>query len=135
MSPNAYRHLADLVLITHVGFVAFVMLGLLLILCGGIFKWRWVRNPWFRYAHLAAIGLVVAEAWFGVVCPLTTLENWLRKQAGEATYGESFIQHWLQRILYYDAPPWVFTCGYTLFGLAVVWCWVGIRPRPWRRQV
>jgi hypothetical protein len=134
MSPKVYQTLADLVLVTHVAFVNFVVVGLLLILCGGMLGWRWVRNPWFRYAHLAAIGYVVAEAWFGVVCPLTTLEMHLRERAGETTYEGSFIAHWLHRFLYYDAPVWVFTCGYTLFGLAVIGGWLWVRPRPWRRQ-
>ena len=78
--------------------------------------WRFVNGWWFRLAHLAAIAVVVAQAWLGVVCPLTTLESWLRVQAGEAAYETSFIEHWLTRILFYDAPAWVFTAAYTLFG-------------------
>jgi GNAT superfamily N-acetyltransferase len=61
--------------------------------------------------------------WAGAVCPLTTLEMRLRAKAGAETYAGSFIGHWLQRILYYDAPPWVFTLGYTIFGLVVVATW------------
>jgi len=127
-----YRTLADLVLATHVGFVAFVVTGLVLILVGGCCGWRWIRNPWFRALHLAAIGLVVVQAWLGVICPLTTLEMALRQRAGDATYGGSFIGHWLQRLLYFDAPPWVFVVSYTLFGLAVVGSWLKFRPRRFR---
>lgn len=127
-----YRGLADTVLMTHVGFVAFVIGGLLLILCGGACGWRWVRNPWFRAAHLAAIGAVVAQAWLGIVCPLTTLEMWLRERAGDLTYEGTFIAHWLQRILYFDAPGWVFAVAYTLFALAVGGSWLGIPPRRFR---
>jgi hypothetical protein len=125
---------ADLVLVTHFAYVAFVVVGLFLILLGGFCGWKWIRNPWWRTLHLAAIGLVVAEAWLGITCPLTTLEMNLRQNAGEATYGDAFIAHWLQTLLYYDAPAWVFTLGYTLFGLAVVVSWWKFRPRPFRKS-
>lgn len=127
------EHLADLVLITHAGFVAFVLFGLLLIVIGGFRSWNWIRNPWFRLIHLIAIGVVAAQAWFGVICPLTTLEMSLRAEAGEATYEGTFVAYWLQRLLYYEAPPWVFVVGYTLFGLAVAGSWFRFRPRPFRR--
>jgi polyferredoxin len=130
MSSTAiYRTLADGVLVTHVAFVAFVVVGLLMILAGGFRNWAWVRNPWFRASHLVAIGLVVVQAWFGVVCPLTTLEMNLRERAGDETYHGTFIAHWLQKLLYYQASPWVFVLAYTLFGLAVIGSWWKVRPR------
>jgi multisubunit Na+/H+ antiporter MnhB subunit len=132
MPADLNRALADLVLVAHVAFVAFVVFGLLLILCGGVMGWRWVRNPWFRVAHLAAIGLVVLQAWLGIVCPLTTLEMHLREAAGDAIYSETFIAHWLHRALFFQAPMWAFTVCYTLFGLAVVMSWIKFRPRPFR---
>ena len=113
----AYQWLADGVLVLHVAIVVFVVGGLVLIVVGSVRAWQWVRAPGFRLAHLAAIAVVVAEAWLGVVCPLTTLEMWLRSRARAATYEGSFIEHWLQRILYFDAPAWVFLAGYSLFGL------------------
>jgi len=134
MHAGAYRSLADLVLITHVAFVAFVVIGLLAIVVGGFAGWRWIRNPWFRVAHLAGIGLVVAQAWLGVVCPLTTLEMALREKAGDATYSGTFVAHWLQKLLYYEAPPWVFVLGYTVFGLAVFGSWFKFRPRSFRAR-
>lgn len=120
---NLYQIMADLVLFLHVAIVLFVMLGLVLVFVGNTCSWRWVNNPWFRLSHLAAIGVVVAEAWLGVVCPLTTLEMWLRDQAGETFYSGSFIEHWLHQLLYYDAPGWVFTVAYTVFGLLVLATW------------
>jgi hypothetical protein len=134
MTESVYRLLADFVLITHVGFVAFIIFGLILIWVGGFAGWSWVRNPWFRAAHLAGIGLVVAQAWLGVVCPLTTLEMYLRDQAGDATYSGTFVAHWLRRLLFYHAEPWVFVLCYTVFGLAVVGSWLKFRPRPFRPQ-
>jgi hypothetical protein len=131
---SPYHVLADLVLITHVAFVAFVVIGLLLILLGGFCGWPWVRNPWFRALHLASIGLVMVQAWFGVICPLTTLEMHLRRNAGEATYSGTFIAHWLHKLLFYKAAPWVFVLCYSLFALAVIGSWWKFRPRPFRRK-
>jgi len=128
-----YRLLADLLLTMHVAFVVFVIAGLVLVLAGGLAGWRWVRHPGFRLAHLAAIAFVAVQAWLGRICPLTTWEMALRDRAGDATYAGSFIQFWLQRLLYYDAPAWVFTAAYTTFALLVAASWVLVRPRPVRR--
>jgi len=118
-----YQLLADAVLSLHVGIVVFVVGGLVLIIAGNLRGWSWVNTAWFRLAHAIAIAIVVAEVWFGFVCPLTSLEIWLRAKAGTATYSGSFIEYWLQRILYYDAPGWVFMLAYSLFGLAVAATW------------
>ncbi len=129
-----YLLAADLLLLTHVLFVAFVVFGLVLILVGKPLHWGWVRNPWFRVAHLAAIGVVTLQAWLGVICPLTTWEMALRKRAGDATYTGEFIAHWLEQLLYYRAPPWVFVALYTAFATLVIISWVWVRPRSFRRN-
>lgn len=118
-----YQLLANVVLALHVALVIFVVAGLVLVLVGNALHWGWVNNPWFRLGHLAAIAVVVAESWLGIVCPLTTLEMWLRVQAGSAHYSGGFIEHWMGRLLYYDAPAWVFVVVYTVFGLAVAAAW------------
>ncbi len=134
MGSGAYRLLADIILMAHVAFVLFVVLGLFLILYGGLRGWKWIRNPWFRSAHLAGIGLVVLQSWLGIICPLTTLEMYLRESAGDETYGGTFIAHWLHRILFVQAPLWAFVVCYSLFGLAVVVSWIRFRPRPFRSE-
>ena len=123
-----YQPLADAVLILHTSIVVFIVVGLLLILIGGVRKWAWIVNPWFRVAHLVGIGTVVLQAWLGVLCPLTTLEMWLRQQAGSLIYRESFIQYWLQKILFYQAPLWVFAVAYTAFALLVLMAWLKFPP-------
>jgi len=128
-----YQLLADAVLTLHVAIVVFVIAGLLLVIAGNIWNWRWVNDLWFRLVHLAAIGIVVAESWLDITCPLTTLEMWLRAKAGATTYQGSFIEYWLQRLLYYDAPPWVFVIAYSLFGLLVLASWWYFPPRFKRR--
>ncbi len=127
-----YGLAADAVLIIHVAIVAFIVLGLALILAGKPGHWRWVRNPWFRLCHLVAILVVVLQSWLGVICPLTSWEMALRARAAETVYADSFISHWLQQLLYYQAPPWVFLVAYTLFGSLVVASWFLVRPRPFK---
>jgi hypothetical protein len=118
-----FRLLADAILLVHFGFVAFVVVGFLLILVGLAANWRWVRNRRFRLLHLCAIAFVVAQAWFGRICPLTLWENELRRRGGQEVYSETFIQHWLHKLLFYDAQPWVFTAIYTVFGAVVLLVW------------
>lgn len=129
-----YRIAADLVLLAHALFVAFVVFGLVAILVGKLRTWSWVHNPYFRVAHLAAIGVVVLQSWFGVICPLTTWEMALRERAGGAVYTGAFIAHWLESALYYRAPAWVFATAYTIFGILVVISWYWVRPRPFSRN-
>ena len=107
--------LADFILGIHLLFVMFVVGGLATIWIGAACGWRWVRNSWFRIAHLAAICYVAAEAVLGVVCPLTEWEDALR-----ATHDETgFVARWTRRVLFYDFPEWVFTVAYLMFALAV----------------
>ena len=120
---------ADAVLFLHVLIVAFIVIGLLLIFAGKAFSWLWVRNPWFRLTHLAAVAVVVVQSWFGVICPLTSIEMALRSRAGDSVYPGSFISHWLENILYYQLPPWVFVVCYMVLGVLVVISWFWIRPR------
>jgi len=124
-----YQLLADVVLSMHAAVVVFVVGGLVFIIVGNLCAWRGANALWFRAAHLAAIAVVVAEAWFGAICPLTTLEMWLRAKVRATTYAGGFIEHWLQRVLYYEAPAWVFVLGYSLFGLVVVATWWYFPPR------
>lgn len=123
---------ANLVLILHAGFIAFVVLGLVIIWIGITLRWRWVRNPWFRIVHLLCIGYVVLEAWTGMTCPLTEWEDNLRLRAGQSAYEPAgFIADWLHRCIFFTAPPWVFVMCYTLFGLAVLGTLILSPPR-WR---
>lgn len=123
LDPDISRLFADAVLLVHLGVVLFVVGGLVLILVGNVRHWFWVNGWPFRVAHLVAVGVVVVQSWLGQLCPLTVLESWLREQAGEAAYPAGFVEHWVQRVLYYDAPLWAFTLAYSLFGLLVAAAW------------
>ncbi len=130
-----YAVLADAVLGLHGLYILFVVGGLLLTLVGWWHGWQWTRNIWFRLLHLAAIGLVVLEAWCGVACPLTVLESHLRALAGAPGYATSFVGHWLQRLVFYQAPGWFFTALYTVFALLVTIVFVFYPPRRYPRKL
>ena len=117
--------LADLILIVHFLFVAFVVGGLALIWIGAAAGWQWVRNFWFRVAHLAAIAFVAGEALVGVWCPLTVWEDALRGVRGE----KSFVARWIHRLMFYDFPGWMFTTAYVSFALVVIATLVWLPPR------
>jgi len=107
---------ADALLVLHFAIVGFIVGGLLLTWAGVSLGWAWVRNPWFRYAHLGAIGFVALEAVIGMMCPLTLWEDALRGGARP----DSFIGCWVQRLLYYRAPEWVFTALYIAWAAATL---------------
>lgn len=129
-----YQFLANAVLIAHLGIVLFIIGGLLLTLLGAALGWQWVKNFWFRALHLVGIVYIALEAWLGIVCPLTTLELWLREQAGQTVYEGDFIAHWMRQIMFYEAPPWVFIAAYSGFGALVVASWFLVRPTFPRRD-
>jgi len=135
MDKVPYLQLADLTLLLHFAFVLFVVVGEVLIVLGNLLRWHWVNLFWFRALHLASIALVTSSSWLGARCPLTTLESWLRMRGGGTTYDVSFIAFWVQRLLYYQAPDWIFTLLYTLFALLVAWSWWRYPPRRRSSQV
>ena len=85
-----YRLLADAVVILHVGFVVFVLLG-------GFFAWRWRRIAWL---HVPTALYGVTIEFVGWVCPLTPLENYFRRLAGQSGYAGGFVEHYIIPVLY-----------------------------------
>jgi len=102
-----YRLSADLIVIVHLAFVLFVLLG-------GVLVLKWPRLVWL---HLPAVVWGAFVEFSGWICPLTPLENWLRTQAGEATYTGDFIVQYLAGILY---PAALTRAVQVVFGTAVI---------------
>lgn len=109
---------ANLVVLVHLGFVAFVVLG-------GLLALKWPRAMWF---HLPALGWGAWVEFTGTVCPLTPLEQWLRERAGEAAYSGGFIEHYILPLLYPE--EWsrslglVLGTGVIVLNIVVyVWVW------------
>ncbi len=105
--PVIHRVLADAVLLLHLAFIAFVVLGGFLVL-------RWPRLAWL---HVPAVVWGAATEFLGIICPLTPLENRLRALGGEAGYGGGFIEHYV--------TAWIYPAGLTrevqwLLGITVV---------------
>ncbi len=124
-----YQWGADGLLVIHGLFILFVVLGFVAILAGILRRWPWIRNPWFRGLHLLSIAVVVLQAWLGRACPLTVWEAKLRRLGDQASYEGSFVQYWLHRVIFYEAPGWVFVLIYTVFGAAVLLTYLLAPPR------
>jgi hypothetical protein len=84
------RSLADLVVLAHLAFVAFAALG-------GLAALKWPRVAWI---HLPAVIWAALIEYAGWVCPLTPLENALRRAGGEAGYAGGFVERYLIPVLY-----------------------------------
>src|SRR6185369_4672935 len=102
-----YRLLADAVLLLHLAFILFVVFGALLV-------WRFRRLAWL---HLPAVTWAVVIEFSGWVCPLTPLENHLRRLGGEVGYAGGFIEHYLLPVIY---PPGLSHEMQLGLGLAVI---------------
>jgi heme A synthase len=127
-----YGLLADGIVVIHVAYVSFVIIGLLLIVLGGILGWKWVRNPWFRAIHFLAIAFVAFEAIIGMTCPLTDWEHDLRVLANQPADERTFIGRFMDDILFYQGPDWVFTASYIGFAALVLLTLLLVPPR-WRK--
>jgi Protein of Unknown function (DUF2784) len=89
----AYRLLADAIVLLHLAFVAFVLLGGFLVL-------RWRRSIWI---HGPAVLWGAVVEWSGWACPLTPLENWLRLKGQARDYAGGFVEHYVVSVLYPEA--------------------------------
>lgn len=127
---GGYSFLADLIVTFHLFYVIFAVGGQIVILAGLWLKWRFVRQPAFRIAHLIAVAFVAFEAVIGMVCPLTEWENNLRQLAGQSVDTDiSFIARLVRKVIFYDFPPWVFSVMHIFFGLVVIMTFVFAPPR------
>jgi hypothetical protein len=129
-----YLLLADLILATHALIVFFNVAALPVIWIGYFCKWSFVRNLYFRLAHLLLIAFIAGESLLGDICPLTTWENhWLTKAGVGPRYERDYVGHWLHELLFYDADPKVFTVAYVTFFVLVLLTFAVVRPRFPRR--
>ena len=118
----SYHALADLVLLAHAAFVAFVVLG-------GLVALRWPKCAWI-HAPAALWGVLVEYA--GLVCPLTPLEIFLRRRAGEPGYTGDFVGHYLTALLYPEGLTrgTQIALGTLALGInAIVYGWIATRRR------
>ena len=120
-SPVTARLLADALVAAHLAFIVFVVVGGLLVL----------RRPGWAALHLPAVAWGAFAELTGTVCPLTPLENSLRRDAGEAGYAGGFIEHYVIPLLY----PGTLTPRLQIaFGLAVIVVNLAVYAFVWRRR-
>jgi hypothetical protein len=122
--------LADAIVVVHFLIVLFVLAGVPLVYVGVALRWAWVRSWRWRVLHLAAIMVIAAESLLGIACPLTVWEYALRGQ--QSTRG--FIERWIDQLLFYDAPSWVFTLSYAAFAALVLLTWIAVPPTRQRQE-
>ena len=118
-----YRVAADLVLVFHLLFIAFVV--------GGVFlTWRWPRLVW---VHLPAMVYGALIEFVGFTCPLTPLQNYLSRRGGETAYRGGFISHYLVQVIYPRGLTRGIQIGLGLFVLLIAAVgYAGyLRRRPW----
>jgi hypothetical protein len=116
--------LADAVVTVHFMIVLFVLAGVPLVYLGLAMRWAWVRGWRWRLLHLAAILFIAAESLFGISCPLTVWEDALRHRQS----GTGFIERWIDQLLFYNAPAWMFTAAYSAFAALVLITWAAVPP-------
>ena len=126
-----YNIAADVLVAIHLAYVGYVVLGQLAIILAAPFKWQWARNPWFRFSHLLAIGIVAYEALYHLRCPLTVWEEQLRTLGGKVFSGsETFMGRMFHDILFYeDTPQIVFTVGHLAMAVLVAQALIMYPPR------
>ena len=126
-----YLILADAILLAHALIVAFNVFSLPLIWLGHFLHWRFVRNFYFRITHLGLIAYIALQALLGEICPLTNWENALRVRGEtDPQYATSFVGHWLQRLIFYEADEKVFTIAYLVFFALVLLTLFVVKPNP-----
>jgi hypothetical protein len=106
----AFRLAADLTVVAHLAFVA-------LVLAGGFVAWR---RPGVLRLHLPAVAVSAVLAVRGLDCPLTEVEKWLRRQAGDPVYEGGFIAHYLVEPVYAPGTTPTVRVGLRVFTIAVV---------------
>jgi hypothetical protein len=122
--------LANVVLVIHFAIVVFIVTGLPLIVVGAWRHWAWVRGWHWRVLHLTATVFVAAESLLGMACPLTVWEDVLRGYRPRS----GFLERWIERLMFFDLPSWVFTLLYTVYGILIAVMWVAIPANSRRHQ-
>jgi hypothetical protein len=115
--------LAQTVLAAHLGVIAFNVLGLIAIPVGAALRWRWVRIRWWRLLHLATWTVVAVQALLGRACFLTI---WQDRLTGATP--EPLIERWVNGLIYWPLPIWVFGAMYLALFAAVIALWRIVPP-------
>ena len=112
--------LAEAVLAVHVGVILFNLFGLVAVPIGAVLGWRFVRVRWWRLLHLASWAVVALQALFGRACFLTLWQDAAMQAGGTAATPRPLVQRWVEYLIYWPLPLWLFSLIYlAAFGYAV----------------
>lgn len=120
MSPYA----GQAVLAAHLAVIAFNVLGLVAVPLGAWLGWRWVRVRWWRVLHVASLAVVALQAVLGRACFLTLWQDDLT--GGGAR--DPLVMRWVNGLIYWPLPLWVFTAAYVAVFAYVLVLWVAVPP-------
>ncbi len=129
MSAGTARDLAIVVLVIHLGIIAFNVVGLIMIPWGGIRGWSFIGNFWLRLIHLVSLSIVVLQALLGQACFLTLWQAQLSVHAAKVGAPAPLIAHWIDGFVFWSIPLWVFTLIYAAVWIYVVALWWIFPPR------
>jgi len=119
------------VLALHLAIIAFNVAGCVLIPIGAWRRWRCVREFWLRLAHLLSLATVALQALLGRACILTIWQG----DASGASHVQPLIAGWINRLIYWPLPLWLFAVAYAAVFAYVIALWIFVRPRmPWQRD-
>lgn len=112
MHASVYLYLADLVLVSHIAFIGWVIFGALFTRA----------RRWLAWAHIASLAYGIVSELTPLPCPLTLAENWCESKGGVTPYHGPFLLHYLDATVYPNLPAWLLvTCGVVVcfFNLAI----------------
>ncbi len=113
------------ILAIHLAIIAFNVAGCVLVPIGAWRGWRWVREFWWRLAHLLSLAVVALQATFGRACFLTIWQA----DATDASHVQPMIAGWINQLIYWPLPLWVFAIAYVVVFAYVIALWIFVRPR------
>ena len=116
--------LGQTILAVHLLVIAFNVAGLVAIPGGAALGWAWVRVRWWRALHILSWAVVAAQAALGRACFLT---DWQDALTGSGAH-DPMIMRWVNSLIYWPLPIWVFGAIYLALFAAVIALWVLVKP-------
>jgi Protein of Unknown function (DUF2784) len=114
--------LAEAVLAGHVAVILFNVSSLIVVPIGAARGWHFVHIAWWRVLHVVLLAAVVAQAFAGRACILTL---WQSDLAGSAASPTPLIESWVDQLIYWKLPIWIFAALYAVvFAYAVALLWL-----------
>jgi hypothetical protein len=126
VTPQVLSFLANTVLYFHVAIVAFNVFGLIVIPVGAWRDWAFIRIFWWRLVHVGLLVIVALQALFGRACFLTLWQYSLVEQSSGRATTVPLIQSWVEMLIFWPLPIWVFTVLYVLVVIyaGLLWYWI-----------